>query len=171
MLAKHKERRAVLQFKMRSLAGEEIDLAQYQGTVLLIVNVASECGYTPQYRGLQALYARYAPDGFAVLGFPCNQFGQQEPGTTEQIAAFCSRRYSVTFPMFEKIEVNGKNQCDLYKYLTSQSSGAQVGEPIQWNFEKFLVARDGQVVARFRSSVAPESKPLVEAIERELARP
>ena len=161
----------MLQFKMRSLAGEEVDLAQYQGTVLLIVNVASECGYTPQYRGLQALYARYAQDGFAVLGFPCNQFGQQEPGTADQIAAFCNRRYSVTFPMFEKIDVNGKNQCDLYKYLTSQDTSAPSSGPIQWNFEKFLVARDGQVVARFRSSVAPESKPLVEAIERELAKP
>jgi len=152
---------------MRSLAGEEKDLTQYQGTVLLIVNVASECGYTPQYRGLQALQARYGQDGFAVLGFPCNQFGQQEPGTADQIAAFCSRRYSVTFPMFEKVDVNGQNQCGLYKYLTSQESSG----PIQWNFEKFLVARDGQVVARFRSSVAPESKPLVEAIERELAKP
>jgi glutathione peroxidase len=152
---------------MRSLAGEEIDLTQYQGTVLLIVNVASECGYTPQYRGLQALQARYGQDGFAVLGFPCNQFGQQEPGTADQIAAFCSRRYNVTFPMFEKIDVDGQNQCGLYKYLTSQESSG----PIQWNFEKFLVARDGQVVARFRSSVAPESKPLIEAIERELAKP
>ena len=157
----------MLQFKMRSLAGEEIDLTQYQGTVLLIVNVASECGYTPQYRGLQALQARYGQDGFAVLGFPCNQFGQQEPGTADQIAAFCSRRYSVTFPMFEKVDVNGQNQCGLYKYLTSQENSG----PIQWNFEKFLVARDGQVVTRFRSSVAPESKPLVEAIERELAKP
>jgi glutathione peroxidase len=156
---------------MRSLAGEEVDLAQYQGTVLLIVNVASECGYTPQYRGLQALHARYGQDGFAVLGFPCNQFGQQEPGTADQIAAFCNRRYSVTFPMFEKVDVNGKNQCGLYKYLTSQESSAPSSGPIQWNFEKFLVARDGQVVARFRSSVAPESKPLLEAIERELAKP
>ena len=161
----------MLQFKMRSLAGEEVDLAQYQGTVLLIVNVASECGYTPQYRGLQALHARYGQDGFAVLGFPCNQFGQQEPGTADQIAAFCNRRYSVTFPMFEKVDVNGKNQCGLYKYLTSQESSAPSSGPIQWNFEKFLVARDGQVVALFRSSVAPESKPLLEAIERELAKP
>jgi len=160
----------VLQFTMPSLAGEEVDLAQYQGKVLLIVNVASECGYTPQYRGLQALYDRYAPDGLAVLGVPCNQFGQQEPGTADQIAAFCSTRYGVTFPMFEKVDVNGRNQCDLYKYLTSQGTHAQVAGPIQWNFEKFLVARDGTVVGRFRSSVAPESKALVEAIERELAK-
>jgi glutathione peroxidase len=156
---------------MRSLAGEEIDLTQYQGTVLLIVNVASECGYTPQYKGLQTLYAQYAPEGFAVLGFPCNQFGRQEPGTADEIAAFCGRRYGVTFPMFEKVDVNGKNQCDLYRYLTSQESNAAVSGPVQWNFEKFLVARDGQVVARFRSSVPPESPALVEAIERELAKP
>jgi len=160
----------VLQFTMQSLAGEAVDLAQYQGKVLLIVNVASECGYTPQYRGLQALYDRYAPDGLAVLGFPCNQFGQQEPGTAGQIAAFCGTRYGVAFPMFEKVDVNGRNQCDLYKYLTSQGTSAQSAGPIQWNFEKFLVARDGTVAGRFRSSVAPESKALVEAIEQELAK-
>ena len=166
-----KEKRAVLQFKMQSLAGEEIDLAQYQGKVLLIVNVASECGYTPQYKGLQALYDKYTQAGLEVLGFPCNQFGQQEPGTAAQIAAFCSRRYGVTFAMFEKVDVNGKNQCELYKSLTSRATNPQYAGPIQWNFEKFLVARDGNIVARFSSSVAPESKPLVEAIERELARP
>jgi glutathione peroxidase len=158
----------VLQCTMQSLAGEAVDLAQYQGKVLLIVNVASECGYTPQYRGLQALYNRYAPDGLAVLGFPCNQFGQQEPGTADQIAAFCSTRYGVTFPMFEKVDVNGRNQCDLYKHLTSPDAHAKYPGPIQWNFEKFLIARDGTVVARFGSSVAPESKSLVEAIEREI---
>jgi glutathione peroxidase len=160
----------VLQFTMKSLTGENVDLAQYQGKVLLIVNVASECGYTPQYKGLQALYNQYAPDGLEVLGFPCNQFGQQEPGTADQIAAFCTRRYGVTFPMFEKVDVNGKNQCGLYKTLTSQETNAPYAGPIQWNFEKFLVARDGAVVARFRSSVAPESKTLIEAIEQELAR-
>jgi len=156
---------------MQSLAGEEIDLAQYRGKVLLIVNVASECGYTPQYKGLQALYDKYAQDGLEVLGFPCNQFGQQEPGTAAQIAAFCSKRYGVTFTMFEKVDVNGKNQCGLYTYLTSQATNAPCAGPIQWNFEKFLIARDGNLVARFRSGVAPESKPLVEAIERELAKP
>ena len=103
----------MLQFQMQSLAGQAVDLAQYEGKVLLIVNVASECGYTPQYQGLQALYARYAPDGFMVLGFPCNQFGQQEPGTAAQIATFCQRHYGVTFPMFAKVDVHGKNQCDL----------------------------------------------------------
>ena len=161
----------MLQFKMKSLAGDDVDLAQYQGQVLLIVNVASACGYTPQYRGLQALYSKYAPDGFAILGFPCNQFGQQEPGTADQIATFCQRRYGVTFPMFEKVAVNGPNQCDLYKHLTSRDTNPQSAGVIQWNFEKFLLARDGKVVARFSSHIAPESTVLVAAIERELALP
>jgi glutathione peroxidase len=155
---------------MKSLRGEDVDLAQYQGKVLLIVNVASACGYTPQYKGLQALYTKYAPAGFEVLGFPCNQFGQQEPGTADQIATFCQQRYGVTFPMFEKVDVNGPKQCALYKYLTSQDPRAPWAGVIQWNFEKFLLARDGHVVARFQSHVAPESKPLIEAIEHELAQ-
>jgi glutathione peroxidase len=119
---------------------------------------------------LQALYDKYRPHGFMVLGFPCNQFGQQEPGTSAQIAQFCQKYYGVTFDMFEKVDVNGKNQCDLYKALTSQDTNAKYAGPIQWNFEKFLVAQDGTVVARFGSGVAPESKALVEAIERELKR-
>jgi glutathione peroxidase len=161
----------MLQGKMKSLSGQEVDLTQYRGQVLLIVNVASECGYTPQYRGLQALYTQYGQNGFMVLGFPCNQFGRQEPGTAEQIARFCQRNYGVTFDMFEKVDVNGRNQCDLYKYLTSPDTNAKHSGPIDWNFEKFLVARNGTVVARFGSGVAPESKALVEAIERELEQP
>jgi glutathione peroxidase len=158
----------MLQGKMRSLTGQEIDLSQYQGTVLLIVNVASACGYTPQYRGLQALYSKYGGRGFMVLGFPCNQFGHQEPGTPEQIAQFCQKNYGVTFDMFDKVEVNGRNQCDLYRHLTSPEAHAKYPGPIQWNFEKFLIARNGTVSARFECGVAPESKSLVEAIEREL---
>jgi glutathione peroxidase len=158
----------MLQGKMKSLAGQEVDLAQYQGKVLLIVNVASECGYTPQYRGLQALYNKYSQSGLMVLGFPCNQFGHQEPGSSQQIAQFCQKNYGVTFDMFDKVDVNGRNQCDLYKHLTSPEAHAKYPGPIQWNFEKFLIARDGTVVARFGSSVAPESKSLVEAIEREI---
>jgi glutathione peroxidase len=160
----------MLHGKMTSLTGQEVDLARYQGKVLLIVNVASECGYTPQYKGLQALYDKYGPSGLAVLGVPCNQFGRQEPGTSEQIAQFCRKNYGVTFDMFEKVDVNGMNQCDLYKYLTSQDANPQTAGPIQWNFEKFLIARDGTVVARFGSGVAPQSKSLVEAVERELTR-
>src|SRR5262245_35665234 len=107
----------MLQLQMKSLAGQDVNFSQYHGKVLLLVNVASACGYTPQYRGLQALYDKYARDGFAVLGFPCNQFGHQEPGTAEQIATFCQTRYGVTFDMFEKVDVHGKNQCALYAYL------------------------------------------------------
>ena len=158
----------MLHGKMKSLAGQDIDLAQYHGKVLLIVNVASACGYTPQYKGLQALYSKYGPAGFLVLGFPCNQFGRQEPGTSEQITQFCQTHYGVTFDMFEKIDVNGPNQCELYKSLTYPETNATYAGPIQWNFEKFLMARNGTVVARYGSSVAPESKALVEAIEREL---
>jgi glutathione peroxidase len=158
----------MLQGTMKSLAGREVDLSQYQGKVILIVNVASQCGYTPQYKGLQALYQKYGPRGLEVLGFPCNQFGHQEPGTSAQIAQFCQKNYGVTFDMFEKIDVNGKGQCDLYRYLTSPDTDPTHAGPIQWNFEKFLIARDGTVVARFGSSVGPESKALVEAIEREL---
>jgi glutathione peroxidase len=158
----------MLQGKMKSLAGQEVDLSRYQGKVLLIVNVASECGYTPQYKGLQALHTKYGQSGLAVLGFPCNQFGHQEPGTSEEIAQFCQKYYGVTFDMFAKVDVNGRNQCDLYKHLTAPDAHAKFPGPIQWNFEKFLIARDGTVVARYGSSVAPESKSLVEAIEREL---
>jgi glutathione peroxidase len=150
---RQKEKAAVLQLTMPSLTGEDIDLAQYQGRVLLIVNVASACGYTPQYKGLQALHATYAAQGFAVLGFPCNQFGQQEPGSAAQIATFCEQRYGVTFPMFAKVDVNGPRQCALYKHLTAQHTQPVSAGPIQWNFEKFLLGRDGPVVARFRSHV------------------
>jgi glutathione peroxidase len=161
----------MLHGKMTSLAGQEVDLARYQGKVLLIVNVASECGYTPQYGGLQALHKKYGPNGLRVLGFPCNQFGRQEPGTSAQIAEFCQKHYGVNFDMFEKVDVNGQNQCELYKHLTSPHTNPKTAGPIQWNFEKFLVARDGAVVARFGPSIAPESRSLVEAIERELGHP
>ncbi|MBM3223897.1 MAG: glutathione peroxidase [Candidatus Tectomicrobia bacterium] len=156
---------------MPALRGEDVDLRHYHGQVILIVNVASACGYTPQYRGLQALYTKYAPQGFVVLGFPCNQFGHQEPGTAAQIAAFCEQRYGVTFPLFAKVEVNGPRQCALYKALTSQDTRPVPAGPVDWNFEKFLLARAGQVVARFSSGVTPESRQLVERLEQELAQP
>lgn len=165
-----KETPAVLNFKMKSLAGKEIDLAKYRGKVVLIVNVASQCGYTPQYKGLQALHEKYEKDGLVILGFPCNQFGAQEPGTSEEIAQFCKQNYGVTFDMFSKIEVNGDKQCDLYKYLTSKDSDAKFAGAIKWNFEKFLIARDGAVVGRFPSSVAPESDKLAQAISAEIAK-
>ena len=165
-----KETPAVLNFKMESLEGKTVDLAKYKGKTLLIVNVASECGYTPQYKGLEALHEKYAKDGLVVVGFPCNQFGQQEPGSAKDIAAFCEKNYGVKFDMFAKIEVNGEQQCGLYKYLTSKDKNAKFAGPIKWNFEKFLVARDGTVVGRFESAIEPESEKLRKAIEAELAK-
>lgn len=161
----------MLPFQMPSLTGEMVDLAQYHGHVLVIVNVASACGYTPQYRGLQTLYTTYAAAGLYVLGFPCNQFGRQEPGTAAEIATFCEQRYGVTFPMFAKVEVNGPRQCALYHYLTAPETNPKTSGPIGWNFEKFVLGRDGTVVARFDSAIEPLAKPLVEVITRELAKP
>ncbi len=158
----------VLNHKMNSLAGKPVKLEDYKGKVLLIVNTASRCGATPQYEDLEALYEKYSKDGLVVLGFPCNQFGKQEPGDSTQIAAFCKKNYGVTFPMFAKVEVNGESACDLYKYLTSKEACPQDAGKVKWNFEKFLINREGKVVARFRTSVNPSSKPVVEAIEREL---
>lgn len=158
----------VLGHKMDSLAGKEVDLSEYKGKVLLIVNTASRCGATPQYEDLQALHEKYSKDGLVVLGFPCNQFGKQEPGNADEIATFCKKNYGVTFPMFAKVDVNGENACELYKFLTSKEAYPQDAGKVKWNFEKFLVGRDGKVVKRFRTGVNPRSKPVVEAIEREL---
>ncbi len=154
-------------FSARSLEGETITLERYRDQVLLIVNTASECGFTPQYAGLQALYQQYAARGFTVLGFPCNQFGKQEPGSAQQIAEFCEARYHVSFPMFEKIDVKGPNAHPLFRYLTAQAPGLFGTKAIKWNFTKFLINREGQVVQRY----APAKKPqtLEEKIERELS--
>ena len=146
---------SVYDFTAQSLAGEEVPLKQFEGQVLLIVNTASACGFTPQYKGLEALHREFAPRGFAVLGFPCNQFGNQEPGNAAQIEQFCSRNYAISFPMFGKIDVNGSNAHPLFKYLTNASSGL-LGPSIKWNFTKFLVDRSGKVVARYTPTVRPE---------------
>ncbi|MEM8735646.1 MAG: glutathione peroxidase [Planctomycetota bacterium] len=156
-------------FKMKSLEGKEVDLSKYKGKVVLAVNVASRCGYTPQYEGLQALHEEMKDKGLAVVGFPCNQFGKQEPGSSKQIAQFCSTEFGVTFDMFEKIDVNGDDACDLYKYLTEQESKPKGKGNVRWNFEKFLIGKDGQVVARFGSGTAPDDKELTSAIEKALA--
>ncbi len=142
-------------FTATSLAGEPIALKRFEGQVLLIVNTASACGFTPQYKGLEALHRALAPRGFSVLGFPCNQFGRQEPGDSQQIEQFCSANYGVTFPMFAKIDVNGDNAHPLYQYLKSAKSGL-LGPSIKWNFTKFLVDRAGKVVARHAPTAAPE---------------
>jgi glutathione peroxidase len=144
----------VYDFTARSLAGEDISLKTFEGHVLLIVNTASKCGFTPQYEGLEALHRELSPRGFAVLGFPCNQFGAQEPGDSRQIAEFCESKYDVSFPMFEKIDVNGANAHPLYDYLKREKSGL-LGSSIKWNFTKFLVDRIGKVVARHAPTATP----------------
>src|ERR1700726_2653955 len=148
----------IYDFTATSLAGEEVSLKRYEGQVLLIVNTASACGFTPQYRGLEALQKQLGPRGFSVLGFPCNQFGKQEPGDARQIEQFWDSNYAVTFPMFAKIDVNGDNAHPLYRYLKNEKSGL-LGPSIKWNFTKFLVDRSGQVVARHPSTSKPEDLP------------
>ena len=145
----------IYDFTANSLAGEEVPLKRFEGQVLLIVNTASACGFTPQYRGLQELYQALSPRGFAVLGFPCNQFGAQEPGDASAIGEFCTSNYAITFPMFAKIEVNGASTHPLYNYLKSAKSGL-LGPSIKWNFTKFLVDRSGEVVARHAPTARPE---------------
>ena len=152
---------SIYDFKAKSLAGEDIPLKRFEGQVLLIVNTASACGFTPQYSGLEALYQTLHPRGFSVLGFPCNQFGGQEPGDAKQIEQFCSTNYAVTFPLFAKIDVNGSKAHPLFDYLKSEKAGL-LGPSIKWNFTKFLVDRSGKVVARH----APTAKP--EGLTREI---
>lgn len=153
----------VYEFKANALDGHEINFNNYKGDVLLIVNTASKCGYTPQYKGLEELHKKYAAKGLKVLGFPCNQFGLQEPGGSSEIAAFCERNYGVDFQMFEKIDVKGNNAHPLYQYLTGSNSG---GTPIKWNFTKFLVDRNGQIVKRYEPDTKPED--IAGDIERQL---
>jgi glutathione peroxidase len=145
----------VYDFTARSLAGDDVSLKQFEGKVLLIVNTASKCGFTPQYEGLEALHRELSPRGFAVLGFPCNQFGGQEPGDAKQIAEFCENKYAVSFPMFEKIDVNGAHAHPLYDYLKREKSGL-LGSSIKWNFTKFLVDRTGRVIARHAPTTTPQ---------------
>jgi glutathione peroxidase len=159
-----------LSFKMKSISGQDVNLADYKGKVLLLVNVASECGLTPQYEQLQTMHDKYKDKGFVVLGFPCNQFGRQEPGTEADIAKFCTDNYKVTFPLFAKIEVNGGGAAALYQYLTAVETKPQGKGKISWNFEKFLVGRSGQVVARFAPNTEPDALEVVAAIEAELAK-
>jgi glutathione peroxidase len=159
---------AIYDAQVAALDGSPATLGDFQGKALLIVNVASQCGLTPQYTGLQQLHEEYRDRGFAVLGFPCNQFGAQEPGTPGEIATFCETSYGVTFPLFEKIEVNGDGRHPLYQELTSHADDDGEAGDIQWNFEKFLISRDGEVVRRFRPLTTPEDPTLVTAIEGQL---
>ena len=154
-------------FTLDSIDGKPAPLAEYKGKVILIVNVASKCGYTPQYTGLEATYEKYKDKGFVILGFPANNFGAQEPGTNEEIKTFCSRKYNVTFPMYSKISVKGADKAPLYSYLTEQT-GPGISGDIKWNFTKFLVDRNGNVVQRFEPEVTPDSKEVAAAIEKQL---
>jgi len=145
------------EFTAERLQGGEQSLADYAGKVVLIVNTASHCGFTPQYAGLEALYQRFQADGLVVLGFPCNQFGTQEPGDAEQIGSFCQKNYGVSFPMFAKVDVNGADAHPLYRHLKKAAPGLLGSEGIKWNFTKFLVSRDGQIVKRYAPALAPEA--------------
>jgi glutathione peroxidase len=155
MMKREVKMMSVYDFTVKTIRGEEQSLADYRGKVLLIVNTASKCGFTPQYKELQELYEQYRDRGFVVLGFPCNQFGHQEPGTEEEIEQFCQVNYGVTFPMFAKVDVNGENAHPLFQYLKEKAPGVFGTKAIKWNFTKFLVDRNGNVVARFASQTKP----------------
>jgi glutathione peroxidase len=159
-----------LDFKMDSIDGKAVDLSKYKGDVVLIVNVASKCGLTPQYEQLESVYTKYKGQGLTVLGFPANEFLRQEPGTNEEIAQFCASKYNVDFPMFAKIVVKGDGINPLYKFLTSKDTNPGFEGDIKWNFEKFLVGRDGKVIKRFDPKTKPDDPQVIEAIEAELAK-
>jgi glutathione peroxidase len=159
---------SVYDFKMKNIDGKQVSLSDFRGHVTLIVNVASRCGFTPQYEGLQKLYLKYKDQGFVILGFPANNFMGQEPGTDEEIKTFCSAKYNVTFPMFSKISVKGADMHPLYKFLTDKSTNPDFGGDIKWNFNKFLVDKNGKIVARFEPPVKPDSDQVVQAVEKAL---
>jgi len=158
---------SALAFKMKDIDGKEVDLAKYQGNVVMFVNVASKCGYTKQYTGLEALYKKYKDKGFVIIGVPANNFGKQEPGTDAEIKEFCSTKYNVSFPMLSKVSVKGDDITPLYKNLTAN---APTTGAVKWNFEKFLINKKGDITGRFLSAVEPDSKELTSAVEAELAK-
>ena len=161
--------KSIYEFRMKDIDGKDVKLDAYKGKVLLVVNTASKCGYTPQYEGLQAIFDKYKGQGFTILGFPANNFGGQEPGTEAEIKEFCTLKYKVTFPMFAKISVKGEDQHPLYTYLTSKETDPAFAGDITWNFNKFLIDRDGKIIARFSSKDTPESETVTKAIESALA--
>ncbi len=165
----HAEEAGVLDHKVKSIDGQEVNLADYKGKVLLVVNVASKCGYTKQYAGLEELQKKLGSKDFAVLGFPCNQFGKQEPGTEAQIKEFCDSTYKVTFDMFSKIDVNGETADPFYKEIKQVDAKPKGAGEVKWNFEKFVIGKDGNVIARFPSATTPDDKELMSVIEKALA--
>jgi glutathione peroxidase len=158
----------VYEFTMNSIEGAPMPLAKFEGKVMLIVNVASKCGFTPQYEGLEAVYEKYKDQGFVIVGFPANNFMGQEPGTNEEIKTFCSTKYNVKFPLYSKISVKGEDKAPLYQFLTDTAANPKTGGEIKWNFTKFLVDRNGKVIARFESPVKPDSPEVTAAIEKAL---
>ena len=160
--------KSIFDFTVKDIDGNDVKLEQFKGNVIMIVNVASKCGFTPQYEGLQKIYSQYKDSGFVILGFPANNFLSQEPGTNEEIRQFCTINYSVKFPMFSKISVKGKGIAPLYKYLTEKKTNPEFSGKISWNFNKFLFDREGNIVARFGSRAKPESQDVIQAIENEL---
>ena len=160
----------VLNFTMKSLSGQDVNLATYQGKVILLVNTASKCGHTPQYKDLEALYRKYQDKGLVILGFPSNDFGKQEPGTDKEIAEFCRANYGVTFDMFSKVVVKGPEKVPLFQYLTDKQTDPKFPGEIKWNFEKFLIDRSGQIAGRYLSAVNPMGEEIVGAVEAELAK-
>lgn len=170
--AEEKKVPELLQGKMKTLQGKDVDLSKYQGKVLLVVNVASACGATPQYEQLEDLHEKYAEQGLAVIGVPCNQFGQQEPGSAKEIEEFCKNKYAVQFDILEKVDVNGDKAAPFVKKLKEQAGkvNADAAGDVKWNFEKFIVSRDGKVVARYRTGVKPDAPEVVKTIEAELGK-
>lgn len=165
---KEEKVKSPLDFKLKDIDGKEVDLSQYKGKVVLLVNVASKCGYTPQYDGLQKLYSAHEKEGLVVIGVPANEFGKQEPGSDADIKEFCTTKYKVSFPMMSKVVVKGDGITPLYAYLTGKDTNPKYAGDIKWNFEKFLISKKGEVVGRFESKVKPDSDELAKAIKTEL---
>jgi glutathione peroxidase len=161
---------SIYDFTMKSIDGQPVSLKSYNGKVVMLVNVASKCGFTPQYAGLESLYEKYKDRGFVIVGVPANNFAQQEPGTNEEIKKFCSNKYNVTFPMMSKVSVLGEDQTPLYRFLTDKSANPQVGGDIKWNFTKFLFDRNGNPVARFEPATKPDSPEVQSAVESALSK-
>ena len=168
-VAKDNQPASPLDFKVKDIDGKDADLSQYKGKVVMIVNVASQCGFTPQYEGLEALYKKYAEQGFVILGFPANDFGKQEPGTNEDIEKFCTSKYSVKFPMMAKISTLDPEKAPIYKFLTDKPTAGDFAGDIAWNFNKFLIDRNGNVIARYGSPVTPQDKQITAEVEKALA--
>ncbi|HYZ86942.1 MAG TPA: glutathione peroxidase [Bryobacteraceae bacterium] len=161
---------SVHEFTLKDIDGKSAPLSAYKGKVILLVNVASNCGFTGQYEALQSVYSKYKDRGLVVVGVPANNFGRQEPGTDQEIKAFCTRKYNVTFPMLSKVSVKGEDKTPLYQYLTDKTLNPKTGGEIRWNFTKFLIGRDGKVIDRFESMTAPDSSAVIAAIEKALAQ-